>query len=556
MPEPDTVTALVDAAARRHGPRVGLRHEGTEITFTEGDERTMAIARALIAAGVGPGDRVAIWSSNRPEWVLTDLAVARLGAVVVPIYATSSIEEAEFILTDTRARVIVCDDRDQAAIVVARWPALPALELVVGVGKDAEPGAWPAGVLPFAKLEAGGACVEEERVRELTRAVDAQDVYRIIYTSGTTGPPKGCPLTHANVIAAVTMRAQADPVGPGDRFFLFLPLAHVYGSSVQLLGLAYGATTILLDGSMDELIDRLAIEKPTHLFAVPRFVQKLASRVTRGHEPEAVAVAVDAVEAGDAGAAPELFAAIRAASGGELRRAAVGGAPIAADILRLFRAAGVLVVQGYGMTETAGFAALSTPDDYRFGAVGRPLAGMDVRLTEEGEVLLRGPNVFAGYLSGDGNDFGGLEDGWLRTGDLGRIGEDGLLEITGRLKNLIVTAGGKNIAPENLERDLLRSPLIEQAVVCGDGRPFPIALIAVDHDAVGDGDAHELVQGAVDAVNAAYARPERIKAFAILEEPLSAVAGELTASMKVRRAVVEERRAAVIEGLYVKPPTA
>lgn len=526
------------------------------MTYAEGAERVMAIARGLLAAGIGPGDRVAIWSANRPEWVLSDVAVAALGAVVVPIYATSSIEEAAFILADTGACVVVCDDRVQAAAVTGDRARFEALELVVGIGEEIERGPWADSVLPFAELEAGGAGVEDTRVFDLARAVGAQDVYRVIYTSGTTGPPKGCPLTHANVIAAVTMRAAADPVGPCDRFFLFLPLAHVYGSGVQLLALASGATTILLSGSMDELIDRLATERPSHLFAVPRFVQKLAARVTLGHEPEVVAAAVEAAEGGIDDAAPDLLAALRAATGGELRRAAVGGAAIAPDILRLFRAAGVLFVQGYGMTETAGFAALSTPTDYRFGAVGRPLAGMDVRVTTEGEVLLRGPNVFGGYLSGEASDFGGIEDGWLRTGDLGRIGEDGLLEITGRLKNLIVTAGGKNIAPENLERDLLRSPVIEQAVVCGDGRPFPIALIAVDRDVLGGGDARELVQAVVDGVNAAYARPERIKAFALLDEPLSAAAGELTASMKVRRKVVEERRAGMIEALYAKPARA
>ncbi len=567
-----TVATLAAGAAECYRDAVAIRHQGVATSFADLGERVAAVARGLAAAGVAPGDRVVVWSANCPEWVVADLAIATVGAVVVPVYSTSSTEEAAFIAGDTGARIAFCDDPAQAAALLRLRP--PALERIVAIGARAGDGDWDAAATSLAELEDGGVAVPAERVAALAGAVSPGDVYRIIYTSGTTGPPKGCVLTHANLTAAVAMRAAADPVGPLDSFFLFLPLAHAYGLAVQLLALSYGSSAIHALGSMDALIDQLAAERPSHLLGVPRFAEKLYARVTHGYAEAEIRAAVEVAEAvaaaERAGAQVDpdlaarhadlderLFAGVRAATGGALRRATIGAAPVATDTLRLFRAAGVLMAQGYGMTETSGFAALSLPDDYRFGTVGRPLPGLDVRIAADGEILLRGPNVFAGYLAGaDDSSFGATVDGWLHTGDLGRLGDDGLLEVTGRLKNLIVTAGGKNIAPENLERDLLQSPWIEQAVVCGDGRPYPVALIAADPATAAGRSGDELralVQDAVDAVNERYARPERIKAFALLEQPLSVAAGELTASLKVRRAVVVERHAALLDALY---PTA
>jgi long-chain acyl-CoA synthetase len=567
-----TVAGLAAGAAERYSDGVAIRHEGVATTFATLADQVSAVARGLVAAGIGPGDRVVIWSANRPDWVVADLAIAMTGAAVVPVYSTSSAEEAVFIAGDTAARVAFCDDPEQAAAL--QGAELPALERVVAVGPDVGEPAWGGAATPLAAFVEQGGAVADEQVLALAAAVAPGDVYRIIYTSGTTGPPKGCLLTHANLTAAVAMRAAADPVGPLDSFFLFLPLAHAYGLAVQLLALSYGAAAIHASGSMDALLDQLAAERPTHLLAVPRFAEKLHARVTRGHDEIALRAAVeiaesvaatradgreplDAIAASHAALDAELFAPARAATGGALRRATIGAAPVGAETLRFFRAAGVLMVQGYGMTETSGFATLSTPDAYRFGAVGRPLPGLDVRIADDGEILLRGPNVFAGYLGGaDESSFGATVDGWLHTGDRGRLGRDGLLEVTGRLKNLIVTAGGKNIAPENLERDLVQSPLIDQAVVCGDGRPYPVALIAADPEAAARHPADELralVQAAVDGVNERYARPERIKAFALLDRPLTVAAGELTASQKVRRAVVLERHSERVDALY---PTA
>ena len=583
MTEPArTVAELAATAGARHGAHVAICHHGGDVTFAGLAERVGAVARGLLAYGVEAGDRVALWSANRPDWVVADLATATVGASVVPIYSTSSAEEAVFIAGDTSARIAFCDDPDHAAALVRA--GMPALERIVAIGELAGRGSWPAATIPLDELICRGTQIPGGQVSARADAVVPSDVYRIIYTSGTTGPPKGCVLTHANLTAAVAMRAAADPVGQLDRFFLFLPLAHAYGLAVQLLALSYGASTIHVEGSMDALVEQLAERRPTHLLGVPRFAEKLHAHVTRGHSAATVREAVETAEtvaaremAGEAVPADlaarmawfddDLFAGVRAATGGVLRRAVIGAAPVAIDTLRLFRAAGVLMVQGYGMTETSGFAALSTPDAYRFGSVGRPLPGLDVRIAPDGEILLRGPNVFAGYLSGSDGSFGATVDGWLHTGDLGRIGEDGLLEVTGRLKNLIVTAGGKNIAPENLERDLVGSPWIDQAVVCGDGRPYPVALIAPDEAAVAAwagerglsqelaelcaGDAlRGVIQEVVDAVNQRYARPERIKAFGLLDQPLTVDAGELTVSMKVRRTVVLERYARLVDSLY------
>ncbi|NLT05578.1 MAG: long-chain fatty acid--CoA ligase [Solirubrobacterales bacterium] len=583
-----TVAGLAARAGARHGGRVAVRYRGAELTYAELAARVEAAARGLIACGVEPGDRVAVWAANHPEWVVVDLAVAAVGAVAVPIYSTSAPAEAEFVVADAGARVVACDDPAAAAALADRGGA-QGVERVVAIGDRADAEGWPAATLTLGALAARGEVVPVAAVARRTNAVVPGDVYRVIYTSGTTGRPKGCPLTHANVCAAVAMRAAADPVGPRDSFFLFLPLAHAYGLAIQVLALSYGATAIHAVGSMDALVDQLAAAGPTHLLGVPRFAEKLYARATAGLAPEEVAAAVAAAESAAALAAAGqtppaalaariaelergLLADVRALTGGRLRRATIGAAPVAVDTLRLFHAAGVPMVQGYGMTETSGFAALSTPADHRLGAVGRPLPGLDVRIAADGEILLRGPNVFAGYSSGADGDFGALDgDGWLATGDRGRIGPDGLLEITGRIKDLIVTAGGKNIAPEGIERDLTRSPFIDQAVVLGDGRPFPVALIALDSAAVArwarergvepaePASAHaaeelrELVQGEIDAVNAAYARPEQIKAFALLEAPLTAAAGELTASQKIRRAVVAERHAELVDALYAAP---
>lgn len=576
---PRTVPALLAGAASAHPHRTAIRHQGDELSFDELATRVSAAARGLMARGVETGDRVAVWSQNGPDWVVADLATAAIGGVVVPIYPTSSAAEAAFIVRNSGARLVFCDDPDQAAALRQHVPVDEYDTVGIGEGSHAS----------FVELCFAGALQPRGPLHERIAKVTPSDLYRIIYTSGTTGPPKGCPLTHANVTAAVALRAAADPVNPDDRFFLFLPLAHAYGSAVQLLALSCGALTIHALGSMDALIDQLADERPSHLLAVPRFVEKLQARLSQGRSEaflsDAVALAED-VNARRAAGQPvdpdsawrleeldrDLFADVRSATGGALRRAVVGAAPVATDTLRFFRAAGVLVLQGYGMTESSGFAALCTPDHYRFGAVGRPLPGLDVRIAEDGEILLKGPNVFSGYAQGTAADFGGVEDGWLHTGDLGSMGDDGMLEVTGRLKNLIVTAGGKNIAPENLERDLQRSPLIERAVVCGDRRPYPVALIALDEAALAawasarglpenmrsllDGEAlRPHVTTIVDAVNEHYSQPERIKDFAVLDAPLTVGAGELTPSMKVRRGTVLDRYASLIDSLYPEGQT-
>jgi long-chain acyl-CoA synthetase len=580
---PTTVAALIEHAAARYAARPAIVDRGRSWTYAALAERVAAVARGLLARGVAPGDRVALWGENRAEWLVVDLAVAGIGGVVVPIYATSSAAEARFILDDAGATLACCGDPAQAASLVG--PSGPS-SLRGVVLLSGEP---LAGTIALDALAEEGDRVASDAVVTATRAVAPDDDYRIIYTSGTTGAPKGCRLTHGNLVAAIRARAAADPVEPDDQYFLFLPLAHAFGLAVQLMALRAGASVVLATGSMDDLLDQLPEVAPSHLLGIPRFVEKLYSRVTIGHGADEVAAAIADAEAATAAreqrrdvpadvaariaARAPWLAQVRAATGGRLRRAVVGSAPVDREMLRFFRAAGVLMVQGYGMTETSGFATVSTPEAYRIGAVGRPIPGMELRIGDRDEILLRGPNVFAGYVSGGDGAFGGTEDGWLRTGDAGRVGPDGMLEITGRLKDLIITAGGKNIAPAVIEADLVRQPWIDQAVLCGDARPYVVALVTLDRAAlaswaarrgidapykvlVDDPEVRAEVQRSIDAVNVRYARPEQIKRFAILRAPLTVEAGELTASMKVRRATVIEHHQDVIDGLYAATPTA
>ncbi len=579
---PRTIAGLTAFAAARHGARTAIADRDGAWSYAALADRVDAAARGLLARGVTRGERIAVWGENRAAWMVADLAVAAIGGVVVPVYATSSADEARFILDDTAATVAFCGDPAQAASLVGADAPVALRDVVLLAGDPV------AGALTLDGLATAGAGVATDVLAAATAAVAPEDDYRIIYTSGTTGRPKGCRLTHGNFVAAIAARAAADPVGPEDRYFLFLPLAHAFGLAVQLMALRAGAAVVHAVGAMDALLDQLPVVAPSHLLAIPRFVEKLYGRVTRDHDAAAVAAAIADAEAartaGDAGrpvpadvaariaAREPWFARVRAATGGRLRRAVVGSAPVDPEMLRFFRAAGVLVIQGYGMTETSGFATVSTPDAYRIGTVGRPIPGMQVRIDDGGEILLRGPNVFAGYVSGGDGAFGGTEDGWLRTGDAGRVADDGMLEITGRLKDLIITAGGKNIAPAVIESDLVRQPWIDQAVLCGDARPYVVALLTLDRAALADWararsvdlpherlidhpEVRALVGRSVAAVNARYARPEQVKRFAILPAPLTVEAGELTASMKVRRVTVIERHRTLIDGLYAAAPT-
>jgi long-chain acyl-CoA synthetase len=527
-----------------------------------------------------------------------DFGITSTGAVAVPIYPTNSPEECQWVAGNSEARVVVCEDAEQVAKIRAVQGDLPALEQIVVVEPSGDEAKRPpkgeappvtsearqSDAIPLDELRERGRGRDPEELAERARAVTREQPYTIIYTSGTTGPPKGCVLSHGNYRDVVSMVEQDAVVQAGDVAYLFLPLAHSFALLIQLTALDLGATLAYFGGDPKQLIPELSEVKPTYLPSVPRIFEKLYTLVTAHGDAEQIKAAtqlglkVRALQAAgqevpaelqahfDA-ADEKLFKNVRAAFGGRLRQATSGAAPIAQEILEFFFACGVPVLEGYGMTETATASTVSVVESYRFGSVGRALPGLEIRIADDGEVLLRGPNIFQGYYKNDDASAESLQDGWLHTGDLGSVDEDGFLFITGRKKDIIITAGGKNLTPANLENDLKQSRWISQAVMYGDRRPYPVALITLDpeeivhfareHDLPEDPAALsrepkviELIQGELDRVNRRYAQVEKIKRFAILDHDLSQETGELTPTLKVKRNVVNEKHADLLDSLY------
>ena len=418
-----------------------------------------------------------------------------------------------------------------------------------------------------------------------TDAVGPDDPYTFIYTSGTTGPPKGCVLSHGNYRAVLDMVEQRGLLqDEDDLVYLFLPLAHAFALLIQLAACDTGTTIAYWGGDTKQIIPELSQVQPTYLPSVPRIFEKLYTLVTAHGDPELIAkatqVGLKVRELQDAGqpvppelqehydqAEERLFKNVRAAFGGRLREAVTGAAPIAKEILEFFYACGVPVMEGYGMTETATVATTSTPEEHKFGTVGKALPGVQIRIADDGEILIKGANIFGGYYKNDDASFGAVEDGWLHTGDLGSLDDEGYLSITGRKKDIIITAGGKNLTPANLENDLKQSRWVSQAVMHGDRRPYPVMLVTLDEEEIvpwakeqglptdvaalaTEPKVHELIQAELDKANAKYAQVEQVKKFTILDHDLSQETGELTPSLKVKRNVVNEKYADRFDELY------
>ncbi len=460
---------------------------------------------------------------------------------------------------------------------------LPSLERLVVMDSG---GADDAILTLEALRERGrGRAVAELEAR--TAAVGAEDPFTFIYTSGTTGPPKGCVLTHGNYRSVLDQCLELGVLGREEQevTYLYLPLAHSYALLIQLLTVDLGGTIAYFGGDTKQIVAELMATRPTYLPSVPRIFEKIYTLVTGTLEPEvlsrAVAVGREVQDLRHAGAAvpaelqaaydqfdEQLFVNVRGAFGGRLKQASTGAAPIAHEILEFFWACGVPVMEGYGMTETSTVATSQVPGGHRFGTVGRALPGTEVRVGEDGEVLLRGGNIFAGYHHNADASFGAVVDGWLHTGDLGSLDEDGYLSITGRKKDIIITAGGKNLTPANLENDMKQSRWISQAMMYGDRRPYPVMLITLDEEEIGPWAeaegiedrsvsalarhpaVHALVQETLDAANAKYAGVEQVKRFFILDHDLSQETGELTPTLKVKRGVVNEKYAERFDALY------
>jgi long-chain acyl-CoA synthetase len=571
-----TIADIVGLAAERYGEQPAARFkrdgEWQDISYRELAEIVSELGRGLIDLGLQPGERVALLCTTRVEWSMIDFAITSAGGVVVPIYPTNSPDECAWVIGDSESRFVIVEDEAQGAKIAAVRDRLPKLEDVFSLDD-------------FSALRERGRSHDVAELAERVAAVTPEDAYTIIYTSGTTGPPKGCVLTHGNYRQVTRMCEEIGVIEAGQIVYLFLPLAHSYALLIQLLAVDLGAPLAFWSGDPDQIVPDLMAVKPAYLPSVPRIFEKIYTLVTSSNDPQKIAAATQLglkvrrmQEAGETvppelqaafdKADAELFVNVRNIFGGNLVQATSGAAPIAKEILEFFYACGAPVLEGYGMTETSTVTTTSTVADHRLGTVGRAIPGAEVKIAEDGEILVRGPHIFRGYYGkGDTVAFGAIEDGWLHTGDLGSLDEDGYLSITGRKKDIIITAGGKNLTPANLENDLKRSVWISQAMMHGDRRPFPVALITLDPETIvgfarehslpediptlaKDPKVHELIQGVVDEVNANYARVEQIKKFFILDHDLSQETGELTPTLKVKRNVVNEKYAAEFEALY------
>jgi long-chain acyl-CoA synthetase len=578
-----TIADLLPRAVEMFGDRVAQKHkvsgEWVDVSFAEVGEAVTEIAGGLLDLGVAAGERVSMLCSTRVEWAWCSLAISATGAVVVPIYPTNSPQECAWVAGNSESVAIVCEDATQVAKIEAVRDQLPHLRHVIVIG-DGEGTA-------LAELRERGRGRGEE-VAARASAVTKADPYTFIYTSGTTGPPKGCVLTHGNYRAVLDMVAQRGIVGSGedDLIYLFLPLAHAFGLLLMLVAADRGVAIAYWGGDTAKIIPELSEVHPTYLPSVPRIFEKLYTLVTSRLDAETIERATHVglamrelesagreipaeVQAAYDAFDEQLFTQVRAAFGGRLREAVTGAAPIAQGILEFFYAAGVPVMEGYGMTETSTTATGMRPGEHRFGSVGRAHVGVEIRIApEDGEILLKGANIFQGYYRNDDASFGAVIDGWLHTGDVGRLDEDGFLYITGRKKDIIITAGGKNLTPANLENDLKASRWVSQAVMHGDRRPFPSMLVTLDAEEIGPWaqergiadtsiaalavhpDVVGLIQDVLDRANAKYAGVEQVKRFFILEHDLTQETGELTPTLKVKRNVVGEKYADRFEALY------
>ena len=553
--------------------RRGVDGTWEDVTAAEFAAEVSAVARGLIASGVGRGDRVALMSATRYEWTLLDYAIWSAGAVCVPVYETSSAEQVDWILADSGAVAAVVETDAHRALVEAS-SAAPAL-------------CWTFAELPA--LIATGASVPDEAAEERRTAVAADDVATIVYTSGTTGRPKGCVLTHRNLLADV--KAGNDVLQPvydaNGSTLLFLPLAHVFGRVIEV-GSVLQRSKLGHTADVRRLPEDLRAFRPTFILAVPRVFEKVYNSARQTAYAGGKARIFDAAEATaiaysralDGTRVPPLLKArhalfdrlvyskIRAALGGRCTSAISGGAALGERLGHFFRGAGITVFEGYGLTETSAGATLNLAGAQRVGSVGRPVPGTGVKIAGDGEILLRGPNVFAGYWQNQAATDEVLGDGWFRTGDLGSLDDDGYLSVTGRKKDLIVTSQGKNVAPAVLEDRLRTHPLVGQCMVVGDRQPFIAALVTVDPDAWpawlaahgrsgatvaslrDDPELRATVQEAVDEANRAVSRAESIREFRILPEDFTEAGGELTPSLKVRRTEVLKRYATEVAAIY------
>ena len=552
-----------------------------EVTAEQFEAEVTSLAKGLLASGIAAGDRIAVMSRTRYEWTLIDFAIWTAGAVCVPIYETSSAEQVQWILGDSGAVAVFVETDRHASTVEEIRPQVPALREV-----------WQIDAGAVADLVAAGEPVPEADLDARRQIADRTSIATIIYTSGTTGRPKGCQLTHGNFMdLSENIEQRFGPVFAAQpSTLLFLPLAHVFARLIQVLCLQVGAT-IAHSHDISALLDDFATFRPTFILAVPRVFEKIYNtseqRATADGKGRifrmAAATAVEYSRAQDSGGAGPLlrlkhlvfdrlvYGKLRAAMGGRVTYVVSGGAPLGERLGHFYRGIGVIILEGYGLTETTAPAAVNTIEHSKIGTVGPPLPGVSMRIAADGEVQIRGNNVFAGYHGNAAATAEALQDGWFNTGDVGTLDEDGYLRITGRKKEILVTAGGKNVAPAVLEDRLRDHPLVSQCIVVGDQRPFIAALLTLDADmypawaannglsdvSLDEARTHPTVRaeldGAVADANKAVSKAESIRVYDVLETDFTEENGYLTPSMKLRRNVVMKNFADRVEALYAKP---
>ena len=583
-----TVATLPGSAAERFADRVAARHkvagEWRELTYGDAGKAINEIALGLIELGIEGGDRVCLLANTRVEWTLASFAISAAGAVAVPVYPTNSAHECEWVAGNSGAKAIICEDQDQRSKIDEVRGGLPDLAHVIGIESG-------GGELTLDDLRERGRQRDADELGRRQSHVERDDAYTIVYTSGTTGPPKGVVLTHRNAMTVCEIVEELEFVQPGDTSYLYLPLAHVFALVTMIATWDQGTTLVFFSGDTRQILPEIIETKPTYVPSVPRIFEKLyaaamtmqeqASEEDRARFRQAVKLGVevrrrqqrgepipDEMQAQFDQADKAVFERVRGLFGGQVRQAVSGAAPIAPEILEFFYAAGVPVLEGWGMTETTAVGTVGTLDAFKFGTVGKALPGVELRIADEdGEILMRGPNVFREYWGNPEATAETLFDGWLHTGDLGEIDDEGYLKITGRKKDIIITAGGKNLTPANIENDLKQSRFISQAVMYGDRKPYPVALITLDPEEIApwarerglpedlpslaeNDQVLEMVQKELDRANANYAQVEQIKRFKILDHDLSIETGELTPTLKVKRNVISDHYGDLFEAMY------
>jgi long-chain acyl-CoA synthetase len=580
----DNLTAAPWANAETHGGDVAYRRlvgdEWQPITFAEFRDDVVAAAKGFVAAGIEPGDRVGLICHTRYEWTLLDYALWAAGAVTLPIYETSSADQVEWCLSDSGARGVIVESDEHRAIVEDLREKLPELAHVWQI--DGADGAVSA-------LRDGGASVDDATLEERRTGVRADDLATLIYTSGTTGRPKGCEITHRNLLFEVRAVAEtfSDLMQPGNSTLLFLPLAHIFARVIQCAAMEY-RYTLGHFADTKKLTTELPRFRPDFLLSVPRVFEKVYNGAkVKAHNDgkgrifdmaEATAVAYsESLDAGGPGVALRLrhalfdklvYGKLRAALGGKCTGAVSGGSALGARIGHFFRGIGIPIHEGYGLTETSAAITANPNRGIKVGTVGKPIPGITVAIAEDGEILAKGDVVFRGYWNNEEATGNTLVDGWFHTGDLGSLDDDGYLSITGRKKELIVTAGGKNVAPAVLEDRVRAHRLVSQALVVGDNRPYIGALVTLDAEALpgwssehgkdssdpaalaDDPDVQAEISAAIEDANKAVSRAEAIRQWRILSSDFTEESGELTPTMKLKRNVIAEKRADDIEAVY------